>query len=316
MKIAFLINGNTRKIEKLKKSIQNTFKEYEPKLFLSEKIGHITQLAQTAIGRGYDTLIFCGGDGTLNEGINGVIESFKTGLGDTHEAYDWKNIAQIKVGLLPWGSGNDFAKTAGSTSDILQLKQLIIEQKSQMIDTGWVSYLNPEGNPAHRFFINITDVGMGGEAVLKLEKTKSVLGADLAYFWAITSTLATYEKVKIKAIADDFEWEGKAINFVVANGKYFGNGLGIAPDASISDGKFEIIIIGDITLKDYFKHIRTVKRCEKVQHPEVYYKKAQKVTIQAMETRKISIDMDGEYIGFAPMTIINLQEKINFILGK
>jgi len=100
---------------------------------------------------------------------------------------------------------------------------------------------------------------------------------------------------------------------VVANGKYFGNGLGVAPDASVTDGKFDIVIIGDVSLMDYFKNLGTVKKCEKVNHPEVHYYQMDKVTVESMETRKISIDMDGEFIGYAPMTLINLHQKLNFI---
>ena len=313
MKLAFLINGTAKGLDKLKKNIETTFKENDPKLFISEKAGHITQLAQTAISRGYDTIIVCGGDGTLNEGINGIIESFKNGLGDSQDAYDWEKISQIKVGVLPSGSGNDFAKTIHVTKEIEYLKNLITQQRSQLIDIGWVSFFKADKEPSHRFFINITDVGMGGEAVLKLQNKIPMVGPDINYFWAITSTLATYEKVQVKATSDNFHWEGKAINFVVANGKYFGNGLGVAPEASVTDGKFEIVIIGDVTMLDYFKNLGTVKKCQKVVHPEVHYYQLDKVTIESMETRKISIDMDGEFIGYAPMTLINLSEKINFI---
>lgn len=314
MKLAFLINGSARKLEKLTKSIELTFKEYQPKLFISERPGHITQLASTAVSRGYDHIIICGGDGTLNEGINGIIESFKIGLGNTADAYDWEKIQSIKVGVFPSGSGNDFAKTVLVTKEISYLKNLIEKKRSQLIDIGWVSYFKSDQEPAHRFFINITDVGMGGETVLKLQNSKiPMLGPDINYFWAITSTLATYEKVQIRAQSDDFNWEGKAINFVIANGKYFGNGLGVAPDASVTDGKFEIVVIGDVTMLDYFKNLGTVKKCEKVIHPEVHYFQLDRVTVESMETRKISIDMDGEFIGYAPMTLINLHQKINFI---
>lgn len=314
MKIAFLINGTAKGLDKLKKSIDTAFKEHDPKLFISEKAGHVTQLAQTAVSRGYDTIIVCGGDGTLNEGINGIIESFKSGLGDSPDAYDWEKIAQIKVGVLPSGSGNDFSKTIHVTKEIEYLKNLIAQQRSHLIDVGWVSFFKSDKEPSHRFFINITDVGMGGETVLKLQNNKiKALGPDFNYFWAITSTLATYEKVKIRASGENFLWEGKAINFVVANGKYFGNGLGVAPDASVTDGKFDIVIIGDVSLLDYFKNLGTVKKCEKVIHPEVHYYQMERVTIESMETRKISIDMDGEFIGYAPMTLVNIHQKINFI---
>jgi diacylglycerol kinase (ATP) len=314
MKLAFLINGTARKLEQLTKLIEDTFKVYQPKLFISERPGHIIQLAATAVSRGYDHIIICGGDGTLNEGINGIIGSFKTGLGDTTDAYDWEKISKIKVGIFPSGSGNDFSKTVLVTKEIAYLKNLIEKNRSQLIDIGWVSYFKTDQEPANRFFINITDVGMGGETVLKLQNSKiPMLGPDINYFWAITSTLATYEKVQIRAVGDDFNWEGKAINFVIANGKFFGNGLGVAPDASVTDGKFDIVIIGDVTMLDYFKNLGTVKKCRKVIHPEVHYYQLERVTIESMETRKISIDMDGEFIGYAPMTLINLQQKINFI---
>lgn len=314
MKLAFLINGTARKLESLKKNIETTFKEYEPKLFISEFAGHLTQLAQTAITRGYDTIIVCGGDGTLNEGINGVLESFKNGLGSTSDAYEWDKIAQVKIGVLPWGSGNDFAKTVHVTNELSYLKNLLAQNRSQLIDVGWVSFFKPEGDPAHRFFINITDVGMGGEAVMKLQNKIPLVGPDVNYFWAITSTLATYDKVQVKANGDNFYWEGKVINFVIANGKYFGNGLGIAPEATVTDGQFEIVIIGDITLLDYFRNLGSVKKCAKLNHPKVEYYRMDKVTIESMETKKISIDMDGEFIGYAPMTLINLPGKINFIM--
>lgn len=313
MKIAFLINGAAKNVDKLSKEIENSFKEYHPKLFISEKKGHLIELAKTAISRGFEYIIICGGDGTLNEGINGVVTSFKSGLGESPDAYDWEKINQIKIGILPFGSGNDFSKTIHVTKELAYLKNLIETNRSQQIDIGWVSYFNPAQMPEHRFFINITDVGMGGEAVLKLEKKIPILGPDFNYFWAITSTFATYEKVRIKAYNDDFNWEGKAINFVVANGKYFGNGLGVAPDASVTDGKFDIVVIGDVTMMDYLKNLGTVKKCLKIEHPEVHYFKLEKVTIESMEARKISIDMDGEFIGYAPMTLINLRQKINFI---
>lgn len=313
MKIAFLINGTGKGLDKFRKKIETTFREYDPKFFVSEKAGHIIQLAQTAVSRGYDTIIICGGDGTLNEGINGIIASFRTGFGSTPESYDWEKIAAIKVGMFPFGSGNDFAKTIHMNEDLNYLKNLVVQQRSGMIDIGWVSYFKTEQEPEHRFFINITDVGMGGEAVMKLQHKLPLVGADLNYFWAITSTLATYEKVQIRATADDFLWEGKAINFVVANGKYFGSGLGVAPDASVTDGKFEIVVIGDISLMDYFRNLGMVKKCRKVDHPQVHYFQLDKVTITSMEARKISIDMDGEFIGYAPMTLINLPRKLNFI---
>jgi len=182
-----------------------------------------------------------------------------------------------------------------------------------MIDIGWVSFQNFQLQEDIRFFINITDVGMGGETVRRKNNLPKWMGSNFSYFWAITSTLATYKKCNVKAYNDNFFWEGKVINMVVANGKYFGNGLGIAPDAEIANGKFSFITIGDITLFEYFKHINTVKKCIKIDHPKVSYYSLDKITIESNTSRKITIDMDGEFIGTAPMTLQCLSRKINFI---
>lgn len=314
MKLAFLINGTAKGLSKLTKTIEDEFSSHSPKLYISDFPGHISKLAYSAVNNGYDTIIICGGDGTLNEGLNGIIDAHKNGIGNSITAYNWQKIAAIKIGVFPAGSGNDFAKTVSISKEIKTLKTLIEQQRSKLIDIGWVSYFNNDNLQAYRFFINITDVGMGGETVLKLQNNKiRALGPDFNYFWAITSTIATYNKVLIKATSENFHWEGKITNFVVANGKYFGNGLCVAPDASIADGKFEIVIIGDISLLDYFKNISKIKSGQKIQHPKVAYYQLESVQIESLEQRNISIDMDGEYIGYAPMKLVNLANKINFI---
>jgi YegS/Rv2252/BmrU family lipid kinase len=314
MKIAFLVNSTIRKLTTVRKDIETTFKEHEIKFFLSERVGHIYELAQTAISRGFDHIIVVGGDGTLNEGINGIVDTFKTGLGNSPEAFDWEKIKQIKVGVYPAGSGNDFVRTVYKNTELSTLKKLVQQESSQMIDIGWVSFMKPDGQASSRFYMNITDVGMGGEAVLKKERLPKWLGGDFNYFWSITTTVATYENCNVRAYNETFEWKGKVINMIVANGRFFGSGLGIAPDASITDGKFSFVIIGDINLLDYFKHLGTVKKAIKVIDPKVEYHTFDKISIESTDARKISIDMDGEFIGYAPMTLICLQQKINFIM--
>ena len=86
------------------------------------------------------------------------------------------------------------------------------------------------------------------------------------------------------------------------------NGLGIAPDAEVTDGKFSFVIIGDINLMDYFKHLGTVKKCKKINHPQVHYHQFEEINIESCDATKISIDMDGEFIGYAPMKLTNVSK--------
>lgn len=315
MKIAFLINSKIRKLGAVKNEIQLAFKHHDVAFFESEFAGHFFELPKEAINKGYTTIIAIGGDGTLNEMVNGVLNTFKIADTNSSDDYDWKKISEIKIGVYPAGSGNDFVKTVYKNTQLFTLKTLIESNSSQMIDIGFVSFIEKEkGTNATRFFMNITDVGMGGETVVKKDKVPKWMGADFSYFWAITSTVATYKKCNVRCWNDTFSWQGKVINMVVANGKYFGNGLGIAPDADVTDGKFSFVIIGDINLLDYFKNLGTVKKCEKVQHPMVQYNQFEEINIESCDGNKVSIDMDGEFIGYAPLKLTNISKRINFIM--
>jgi len=313
MRVAFIINGSIKKLYKTIDSITKTFNNFDIKIYTSDDEEHYKQLCQEALDDQCDHIILVGGDGTVNQGINGIINHFKLNGNKQPNNFDWNALSRIKVGVYPAGSGNDFVKTVYNETSLKTLKELIEKQSYQMIDIGWVSFQNFQLQEDIRFFINITDVGMGGETVRKKNNLPKWMGSNFSYFWAITSTLATYKKCNVKAYNDNFFWEGKVINMVVANGKYFGNGLGIAPDAEIANGKFSFITIGDITLFEYFKHINTVKKCIKIDHPKVSYYSLDKITIESNTSRKITIDMDGEFIGTAPMTLQCLSRKINFI---
>lgn len=310
MKIAFLLNGMIRKKQDVKAEISRTFSNYEISFFESDYAGHFFVLPKTVIEKGFENIVVVGGDGTLNEVINGIINTYKT----ADNQFDWAKVAQIKVGVYAAGSGNDFIKTIYKDNKISSLKNLVDQNSTRMIDIGSVSFYTPSNEKSNRFFINITDVGMGGEAVMLKAKMPNWLGADINYFWSITKTFATYDKVNIHGFGENFDWKGKAINFVVANGKYFGNGLGIAPDASVTDGLLDIVIIGDVSTMDYFKNLSTVKQCQKLQHEKISYTQLKSVSIESLESKKISIDMDGDFIGYAPMTLDCLPSKINFFM--
>jgi len=189
----------------------------------------------------------------------------------------------------------------------------IKNQSSQMVDVGWMRCLDFDDQNIVNFFINVTDVGMGGEVVRRKSKMPKLLSGKLTYFLAITTTIALYKKCHIKAHNQTFHWQGKVLNMVVANAKYFGNSLGIAPDADVTDGQFSLVIVGDVSLFEYFKKLPLLKKCVKINHSEISYHKVNEINIVPTDMRTITIDMDGELIGKAPMSLKCLQQKINFI---
>ena len=306
-KIAFFINPTIRNFKKIEIEIQHSFLKYDYQFFISEYSGHFLSLPQKAVNEGFTHFIAVGGDGTLNEIVNGIVSAFKT-----EESYDWEKLKSIKIGILPSGSGNDFVKNLGYKT-ISELQNLIDKDTSGLVDIGFTEYLDRNKNKAERFFINVSDVGIGGEVVINKEKLPLSLPGETNYFLAIVSTFLTYKKKLIKVSAKEFSWEGKVLNFVIANAKYFGNSIGIAPHAEISDGKFAITNIGDISLIDYFKNIGTAKKCKKIIHPEVSYTESEELLIESLDNLPLTIDMDGEFIGYAPVKFTCLKQKLCFL---
>lgn len=296
-RIAFIIHGRVAKNRKLLREIETIFKGIPYKFFITTKANEATPLTQQAIHQGYNYIICTGGDGSLNEVVNGILST---------------NInAKILLGLLPYGTGNDFAKTMHISQSVSELKKYIDTDSYTKTDAGLVSYTNRNKQPASRYFINITDVGMGGIAAEKINSYPKWLGSTLAYQLAILSTLLTYKKTNMSAEADSFSHSGRTMNIIVANGKYFGSGLGIAPHAKVNDGKFAIVIAANISLWDYLVNIGTVRKCEIVQHPEMKYYSADNVTIGSEQS--MAIDMDGEFIGYSPMRIQALPAALYFL---
>ncbi len=312
-KIAFLINRLIKNYDAILKDIQNTFAETDYQLYFSDFSGHLVDLAQKALKDGKNTIITVGGDGTHNEVINGVLAHFKIGNNSEIESYDLENLKKIRLGLYPAGTGNDFSKSINIKPNALQLKNEIANGKSRLLDLGWTSFTDKQNKPTNRFFINITDVGMGGEVARKLENKIPLLSNKTQYAIRIVSTFLTYKKALIQAKSENYDWKGQVMNFIVANGKWFGNGLGVAPDAILDDGFFEIAILGDIGLLDYLKHLDTVKKGEKVIHPEVSYNRIKEIFITSGDGSSVPIDMDGEFVGYAPLTLKNIPQTINFI---
>ena len=301
-RITFIIHGKLKKAGSLISGIQKAFSDgFEMTFQFTNEAGHARELAFAAVTNGVTHIISVGGDGSLNEVVNGVMDAGKVTMTDT-----------IRVGVLTYGTGNDFAKTVKAGKDLERLKYLINQDNYRNIDLGFVEFNDTRGQRATQYFINITDVGMGGVVVEKIANSSKFLGANLTYQKAIISTLLTYKNQSLKIKIDDHYFEAKVMNLIIANGKYFGSGLGIAPDADPSDGKLSVVVLGDFSIIDYLKNLGQVGKCEKILHPELKYMHAHHVFVEHVDKPQ-PIDMDGEFIGYSPMKISIVPGCIKFI---
>ncbi|MGC1241283.1 MAG: diacylglycerol kinase family protein [Chryseosolibacter sp.] len=250
-----------------------------------------------------DVIIAAGGDGTIHQVVNGVLKG--------HE-----NERKLPViGVLPIGSGNDFARGAGLKANIDQTLKVLSAFQVRPIDVGMVEYNlhpGPESERAFVYFVNVADIGMGPVVVGKVNNSGRPFGSAVAYYKSIINTFITYKPLAVKAVTPEWSWEGNARTLAVANGKYFGNGLCIAPDAVMDDRMFSVFICGNVSVFDFIMQTAKLKKGKKVTLDEVSYKTA--TAIDFTSTVECPIEADGEILGWLPAKIRMVERQLNFLI--
>jgi len=300
-KIVIIIHGHLSWKDHLKKKITDLLEHnFIIEFQLTKASHHATALACDAATAGCDFLIAVGGDGTMNEVINGMMQTSE------------KIRAKTIVGLLPSGTGNDFARTVGIKKSVEKLAELIEKGESHPVDVGVMTFTGLDGVKITRYFNNISDIGIGGQVVALVKRSKMFFGASLAFGLALFRTLLWYRNKHAKIVSPNFTWEGQVISMCLANGKYFGSGIGIAPDAKVDDGIISLVIIGNVSVIDYLKYLPKLRNCERIQHPEIHYREITQCTIESADA-DCHIDMDGEYIGHPPIEMHIIKHAVQFL---
>ena len=299
MKIAIILNGISRKRKKFYAEFYPVVeKKFDAAIFETRSENHACELAADALENGFDIILSAGGDGTLNQVVNGVLSK----PGSTSTA---------TIGLIPMGTGNDFARTCAIKPDVHQLIQLIEKNQPQLVDIGKVECRGTDGEPVTRYFINACSLGMGPEVVKRLKNSDRSLGSSLTYLKAITATFFSHRPQEVFAKAVNWEWKGKARVLAIANGKSFGNALYIAPDADPQDGYFNSFVAGDLPLWKFLLYLQTIKSGKKLVDSKINYSRLTSVELTASE--QCAIEAEGEAIGFLPAKIQLLPSLIKFL---
>jgi diacylglycerol kinase (ATP) len=284
-KIAIIANGKHKKALKLREKLGLLLPEnYTIIEKRTEKKGHATELAFNAVNETVDIIIAAGGDGTMNEVINGVMQAQP----------EQRN--NVMIGLFPLGTGNDFARTAKLTRSVKELAESIKKGEPRQIDIGCVEFDNEKSKSKKRYFNNIAEVGVGAKTVEIVNKSKKTLGSNLTFLMGVLRAFIGYKQQYISIKSNDFNWEGKIVDVCIANGQYFGSGLGIAPGASLDDGKLSLVIVGNIRIIHFLWYLPSLKKLKKIEHPEIHYTKIDSCEISG--SQEYPVEMDGENVGF------------------
>jgi len=251
----------------------------------TEWAGHAVELAREAAAAGCELVVAAGGDGTVNEVVNGLAEA----------------LDRTRLGILSLGTGKDLIKTLGIPAELPQAVRVLAEGAVRRIDIGRATFIDRSGRQAQRLFVNVGDVGFSGAVVERVNRSSKALGGFLSYLGGLVTTLLTYSNKLVHITIDGRVEEIGVVNaVVVANGQYFGGGMWVAPTAQVDDGLFDIAVIGDVGKVEVIGNVPKLYRGTLASHPKVRYFRGRNVTVTSGD--EVLLDLDGEQPGRAPVT--------------
>lgn len=275
--------------KQIKEAVRSIFNEY--RFEFTEKPCHATEISRAAIKDGVELIVGIGGDGTMNEIANGFFENDRILNPET------------ALGVVPSGTGSDLSRSLHIPSSYRNALELITEAPSHAIDAGKVLFTDHSGTACERFFLNISDFGIGGEVVRhmnlkKMERKKS------SYFRSALSTFIHYKNKRLRIRIDGKDLpEDEYMMGAIANGKVFGKGMQAAPDAKLDDGLFDVLLVKGMKLLEFLRTIRRLYSGTHLPHPKIDLIRCQtvEVTSATEEAQNVFIEVDGEQIGQIPV---------------
>jgi YegS/Rv2252/BmrU family lipid kinase len=259
-----------------------------------------TEIAERAVRQSRPVIVAVGGDGTLNEVVNGL---FHNGA---------PLPTSTRLAMLPTGTGGDFRRTMRIPLDAKAAIEIIVQGVPRRLDAGCVTYQNADGSIGVRHFINIADAGLGGEVVHRVNNGGKKLGGA-TFKLATQRPLLVNSNKQMHIVVDGEAHDLVAQQVVVANCQYFGGGMRMAPNASPTDGVFDVILIGDA---GRIESIRGIGRLTRGTHLDEHNPKMQVMygkRIEVTSDKKVRIDLDGEDPGFLPALFEIQPSSIEFI---
>lgn len=291
---AFIVNPNAamgstgREWPRIKAMARDRLGPFEDHLTTGP--GEATSLTSQALRQGAERVICVGGDGTLNEVVNGF-------MGE-----DGPLEAGAKLGLIPRGTGCDFIKTVPIPKELDKALDVIHDAHARTIDLGRLEYRDQQGRIFLRYFHNIASFGLGGEVDQRVNRTTKVFGGFVSFLWATLISILIYDKKEVRLKVDQgFDQRLKSWNVVVANGQYHGGGMWVAPDAVIDDGLFQVIVIGDLNLAQVFWNLPKLYNGKILQVKKVRALTGKRV--EASSVQRVLLDVDGEQLAQLPVVV-------------
>jgi YegS/Rv2252/BmrU family lipid kinase len=230
------------------------------------------------VGRGAELLVVVGGDGSVNEVVNGVVGS-----------------EGVQLAVIPRGTGWDFVRTFGIPRDLDGAIRVALEGAVRTIDAGLAVYRSWAGEEGRRYFANVASAGISGAIAKRANDSSKALGGKISYYWATLAVFLGWKTGELRVTVDDEVRVGRMIDLMACNGRYLGGGMMMCPEADPDDGLFDVLVIGDVTKRDLLFTLPKAYRGNHLPHPRLEVLRGRTVIVESDE--RLPIQLDGEQPG-------------------
>lgn len=257
---------------------------------MTEGPGHATQLCRAALEAGAELVISVGGDGTCNEVLAGFVD----------EAGD-NRFPDACLGILAAGTGGDFQRMFGRVRIERQVARMIAAPV-RSVDYGVAHYVDGDGQPQTRPFLNVASIGVSGEVVRRVNAASSSLGPTATYLLGTLQGIAAWRNLPVEIASDGEAPRRVDLTLgIVANGQYFGAGMWVCPDAAIDDGRFDTLEVTGMSRRTLVATLAKVFGARHLRVRGVAHRRAKQVELRPIApTTRVPIELDGEDVGWLP----------------
>lgn len=255
----------------------------------TQKPGDATRHARLASEKGQTRLVAVGGDGTVHELVNGIMQTGE------------KCRKRVVLGVISMGSGDDYVKSLSLPKDPLEALRTIQKNRLKKVDVIQVDFTNHQHKKESRFCMNLADFGLGGRVMQKVNSSHKIMGSKLTYLFHALSTFLTFSPFSVVLENEDRNYHFHQLMIgLIANGKYFGSGMCVAPEAKLDDGKMDLIMVEKMGVRDFFKMLPDLYRGEKINSDKIMRIQSGKFYVQSTSDKPVYIELDGEQPGVLP----------------
>jgi diacylglycerol kinase (ATP) len=204
-----------------------------------------------------------------------------------------------ELATIPLGTGMDFGRTYEIPTRFDDAVRVALRGTARTIDVGRVSYREWSGTEAERYVVNVGSVGMSAAVAQRANAMSKKLGGKATFFYALVRVFLEWQNTMVSVVLDDgVRREARMHDVIVANGRWHGGAMLLAPEAKPDDGLFDVVLIGDITKRDFVTTAPKIYKGTYLQHPKVELLRSRSVAVDAPE--RLPIEVDGEQVGTTP----------------